>query len=263
MAQSWRHFLIIMCMLLRRDIYVLRTTFGTALIDSAVALGTELILAVHLLPLMGMPRFLIAPLFVGSIYARLFSLSNNNTIRLIYAIRAGGLPLYEAILPLPKYWLFARTIIRFSIELFLILFPLVISSIIFFGNDIGFDFVSWPSLCFFLTASSLFFGSLSIFLAHHYSFEWYLENGWARRLSIMFMTGVFFITWKTTMVCVPWFAYLALLNPTTYMVEGVRASLLDPQEYLPMAYCVVGTLFCCGFMIWAMGRSIIKRLDLV
>jgi hypothetical protein len=253
----------IMTMLLWRDLYVMKSTLLGAIIDSGVALGTEFILAVYLLPLMGMPRFLIAPLFVGGVYARLFSLANNGTLRLLFSMRKGGLPFYEAIFPLPKYWLFTRNVIRFTIETLLILGPVIGFSIILLGKDIGLGPINYIYTLFFLITSSLFFGGLSLFLAHHYTLQWYLENGWARRLSIFFMTSVLFITWKTCMRYAPWFAYITLLNPTTYMVEGMRAALLGGENYLPMAYSVGGTLFFCTVMLLAMGRSITKRLDLI
>jgi hypothetical protein len=263
MRGAWYNYMQITVTLLKRDLYVLKSTFFTTLIDGAVALTTELILTIHLLPLMGMPRFLIAPIFVGSIYSRLFSLGHNNSIRIQYGIKEEGLPLYEATLPLPHAWLCARSVIRFGIETFLILFPLISVSVLLFARNIGLEAAHWPLLIFFVTTSSLFFAALSIFLGHHYAFNWYLENGWARRLSVMFMTSVLFITWKTTLIYVPWFAYLTLLNPTTYMVEGMRAALLKPEQYLPIPLCIIGTLFFCIVTLWAMSRSIKKRLDLV
>lgn len=249
--------------LLLRDLYVFKATLVSTFIDSAVALFTEIILNVKLLPLMGMPRELIAPLYVGGIFAKLFFLAHSNSLRIQYEIRDGGLIFYEAALPLSKGWLFARNLIRFTVETLLILLPLIMISIPLVGNDLGIAEPQWALLVFFMVASALFFGALSIFIAHHYPFDWYMENIWPRRLSFLFMTSVLFITWKRVFLYIPWFGYLALLNPTTYLVEGMRSALFDPTLYLSRTACVVGACFFCILLIIMMYRSIIKRLDLV
>jgi hypothetical protein len=249
--------------LLSRDLYVFRSTMMGTIIDAAISLCTEIILNVKLLPLMGMPRELIAPLYIGGIFAKLFFLAHSYSLRIQYGIKNGGLPLYEATLPLAKSWLFARNVIRFVIETLLILVPLTVASIPLVGADLGINNPNWIALLFFSVASALFFGALSIFIAHHYPFDWYMENIWPRRLSFLFMTSVLFVTWKRTMLYVPWFGYMTLLNPTTYLVEGMRNALFDQNLYLPQSICIVGSLFFCIIIIILMYKSIIKRLDLV
>lgn len=249
--------------LLLRDLYVFKATMVSTFIDSAVALFTEIILNVKLLPLMGMPRELIAPLYVGGIFAKLFFLAHSNSLRIQYEIRDGGLIFYEGTLPIDKSWLFARSLIRFTVETLLILLPLILLSIPLVGQDLGIASPQWGLLIFFILASALFFGALSIFIAHHYPFDWYMENIWPRRLSFLFMTSVLFVTWKRVFLYVPWFAYFTLLNPTTYFIEGMRAALFDPALYLCQTVCVVGACFFCILLVILMYKSIIKRLDLV
>lgn len=263
MQNSFLHNMRITKALLLRDLYVFRSTMSTIIIDAAISLGTEIILSTKLLPLMGMPRELIAPLYIGGIFAKLFFLAHSNSLRLLYEIKQKGMLFYEVLLPLPKSWLFARSLIRFVIETLLILLPITIASIPLVGSDLGIGDPQWTLVIFFSIMSSLFFGALSTLLAHHYNFDWYMENIWPRRLSFLFMTSVLFTTWKKTALYIPWFGYLTLLNPTTYFVEGLRGALFDQKFYLSQSLCIVGTLLFCTITIICMHKSVTKRLDLV
>lgn len=249
--------------LLIRDIYVFRSTVITTFIDAAISLCTEIILNVKLLPLIGMPRELIAPLYIGGIFAKLFFLAHTNSLRIQYEIKQGGMLFYDALLPLSKAWLFTRNIIRFMIETLLIIVPLTVASIFFIGSDLGINHPQWIMLIFFALTSTFFFGALSIFLAHHYEFNWYMENIWPRRLSFLFMISVLFTTFRKTVFYIPWFGYLTLLNPTTYLAEGMRGALFDATAYLHPLICVIGAFFFCTITVRCMHKSIMKRLDLI
>ena len=84
---------------------------------------------------------------------------------------------------------------------------------------------------------------------------------WPRRLSPLFSFGANFLIWKKVYAFSPKISYLLLANPTVYLSEGLRSTLLDEQHYLPLYICIGMAIFFITFFIGVLAHGVKKRLD--
>ena len=109
--------------LLTRDLKVLKRRLNSLIIDGLILVSVTVLIFGYLLPLLGMPTTLIAPIFLGnSLSFFLASLGYNFATRMVYDLKFDRFIDYFLTLPLPKKWLFAYFITSFIIELLHLLY---------------------------------------------------------------------------------------------------------------------------------------------
>ncbi len=248
--------------LLARDMKVLKSRLRSLVIDSLILVIIAVLVFGNLLPMMGMPTKLIAPVFLGnSLSFFLASLGYNWALRMAYDLKFDRFISYFLIIPLPKPWLFAYYIISFIIEAAIVTLPMVTVGIIALGNDFGPINEGWPIfLCMYFLAL-LFWGLFFLGSAFIYDYQWFRSNMWARRIMPLFALGPAFFTFNTIATIAPAISKLMFLNPITYVIEGLRTSLLGGTDYLPLSLCLSGSLIAIIFMYIRLHYGIYKQLD--
>lgn len=248
--------------LLHRDMKVLKKRLHNVIIDGFILVAITVLVFGNLLPLLGMPTVLIAPAFLGnSLSFFLASLGYNFALRMAYDLKFDRFISYFLTLPLPKHWLFSYYIISFMIEASIVSLPLITLGIIALGNNFGpiqgniFVFFA-VYLCSLLFWSLFFLGSSFI-----YSFQWFKSHLWARRIMPLFIFSPAYFTFKTIQPILPLFHKLYFLNPLTYIIEGLRVSLLAGNDYLSLPICLMGILVSLIGMFIRLRRGIYKQLD--
>lgn len=247
--------------LLQRDLYVLRLKIPDLLIDSLIVLLTEILLLGKLYPLLGLPNAYIAPLFIGgSVTFLLFDLGYSFAMRYVYYRGYEELS-YQLTLPLPKRWVFAEHILAFIIESAIVTTPLIGGGI-FVLRD-AFEPINGSFLLFSAVycITLVYFGTYFFASSFWYEKEWFQDNMWPRRLSPLLFFSAAFYAWYDAYALSPLLGKLLLLNPLTYIVEGMRASLLGQEGFLPLMLCVTVIFICIGIDCWRIAQAIDKRLD--
>lgn len=107
----------------------------------------------------------------------------------------------------------------------------------------------------------VFFALLFLTLSFTYEYKWFLDNIWPRRLSPLFLLSASFFPWYKVKVFSPFFAYLFLPNPITYIIEGFRSALLGSDQYLPFSICITVLIMSIIALIAILTRAIYKRLN--
>jgi len=131
-------------------------------------------------------------------------------------------------------------------------------------NQFSLEHFSFVKFYFLLLVASLFLGFFSIFIVS-ITKDMYsgLDNIWTRILFPMWFLGGFQFTWKTVYHISPPLAYINLLNPLTYALEGGRAAALDPAQSLPYWLCI-GALMLFTILFGYLGiQNLKKRLDCI
>jgi ABC-2 type transport system permease protein len=82
-----------------------------------------------------------------------------------------------------------------------------------------------------------------------------------RILFPMWFLGCYQFTWHMLYETNPTLAYLNLLNPVTYIVEGMRGSLDLNLPLLSYPVCVAATSIFIILFAWAGVRNFKRRLD--
>ncbi len=244
-----------------RDIRFIISGLHTRLIDGAIILLMQLLVIAKFLPLLGMPADLIAPLFIGTMTQIIFSASYGIAFRQVADLRKTRFINYQLMLPLPKLWLFAQFISSFMIEIAFISLPLLILGSIFLGSTFFGSGSSWLAVIAMYLISLFFYALFFIYLVFNSSYTWFMDNVWARRLSPLFLLGCSYYTWYKLYAFNAGIGILQLLNPLTYVHEGLRAALLGQEGFLPLWICLCMVIFWCIIMGLLLARAITKRLD--
>ncbi len=247
--------------LLHRDLLVLKQKWRGMIIDSVVPLVAQVILFGKLFPLLGMPASFIAPLYLGSITGFSFFFGFSLGLRIVFDIQYTRFIDYHMSLPLPKRWLFAQYVTYFMIETAAVTLPLILLGIILLGKSFTIVVTSWPLFFVSYILMLLFFGTFFLALSFHYDFDWFRENLWPRRLTPLFTLSANFFVWKSIYAFSPWISYLFLLNPVTYLAEGLRATLIGGDAFISPSICIPMTCIFITLAVLLLCVGIHKRLD--
>lgn len=249
--------------LLHRDLKVLSSHLISRFIDGIVIVGLQIVEFCYILPLMGLSPSLIGPLFLGTLLLIVFHMGFAMSLRHLHDLHSDRFIDYQLTLPLPWQGLLLSYIIFFIIEVSIIAIPLLTTSIIFFRTQFGIEHVNIIGLLCIYPLSLLFLGILFLYLPFAYSFDWFNDNIWPRRLSPLFILSTVFLPWKQVHAFSPIIGQLFLLNPLTYVADGLRAALIGGPDFISVWRCIVILLaftFILGAMLVFQTK---KRLDIV
>ncbi len=248
--------------LLRRDLLLLKKSLRTKLIDGLFLLIPEVITFGYLFPLLGMPTAFIPSLFIGAGFVfTFFILGYGFVMPINYALPHGHIFNYQLTLPLPKRWLLAEYVTYFVIETTLVISPLIIVGIIILGPLFTIVKTQWFLFMITYLLSLVLFGLLFLSACFVYEFTWFRDNLWPRRLSPLFTFSTILFTWSAIKKFSPFISKILLLNPATYVTEGLRASLLGGHEHLSLIFSIPALFGWILFYCWQLKRGVYKRLD--
>lgn len=247
--------------LMRRELYRGKELCTQATIDGAFQAGSQYILICYLFPIMGMPKALIAPMYIGAIIAMVFSAGFSSAFNQLFDLRGNRIIDYHLTLPITKTWLMAVYIARSMISMALATIPFFLLALYMtslFSITVEykpFSFVAFYVLT--LLCFSIWYQASSF----AYELHWFLNNMWPRRLFFIFLFGCLFIPWSAIYAVSPFVAYIFLCNPITYIAEGWCASVLPSATYLPLSVCFLVVSVSIAFGIKALSFCMRKRLD--
>jgi ABC-type polysaccharide/polyol phosphate export permease len=208
-----------------------------------------------------MKPHLIAPLYISTFVLMLFTIGFTQSLRMVFDIKFNRYIDYLLTLPLPKAWLFSTYVFSFMLETLLTTLPLITVGILTLHKHFPLDQIQWFAFFGFYLLALLFMSVFVLMLALSFSYQWYMDNIWPRILSPLLCIGAVFFTWNGINLFSPRVAQLTLLNPFTYVAEGIRRGLLGGSEYLPFSYCVPAVFLALAVAVLLLARGIKKRLD--
>lgn len=255
------HYLRTYLALVRRDLWVIKKRYRGAIQDSATSLIIQLLVFGSFLPLMGVSPTLIAPLFIGAQAASMFFLGMGFGLRTIFDIKYTRFIDYRLTLPLPKRWLFASYITYFMMEAMIISGPLLTIGIITLGPKFQAINPNWIIFIGIYFMALSFYGLMFLGLSLHYEYDWFMQNLWPRRLTVLFAFSPLFFIWHSVHQFSPKLAYAMLANPLTSIAEGLRTTLIGGSLFLPVYLCAPLLAGWIALMICFVYRSMYKRLD--
>jgi ABC-2 type transport system permease protein len=247
--------------LLYRDVRFVLSQLPSRLLDGFFVVAVQTLAIGSFLPLLGMSPSLTGPLYIGTMTQIMFSTAFTFAFRFAFDLKTDRFIEYELTLPLPKLWVVGKIIVSFMIQLALIGLPLIFLGTIFLNKVFSLHNAHWglSITMYFLTL--LFYSLLFIYMAFNYSYAWFTDNAWARRLTPLFLTGSAYFTWYKLFAFNKFLAYFLLINPLTYVHEGLRAALLGQENFLPIWICIPALMLFCGAMMMLLNRAVNKRLD--
>lgn len=170
---------------------------------------------------------------------------------------------YYLTLPLPQSMVFLRLAVSNAIQAFFIaIFFLPFAKLILW-NSFTFENFSFLKFIIIFPLVHLFYGSFSLFLAMRMESLAKIGNVWTRIVYPLWFLGCFQFSWTTLHEVAPKIAYINLLNPLVYAMEGVRGAIIGEAGFLPFWNCVAMLIFFTIFTLWIGIRGLKKRLDCI
>ena len=98
-------------------------------------------------------------------------------------------------------------------------------------------------------------------MSYYYDFEFFGNDLWPRRLTPLFCIGALFVPWYGVFQFSQKIAWLLLLNPTTYFVEGLRATFIGDGNHLALGYSLPMAFVLIMAASMLLARGVKKRFD--
>ena len=170
---------------------------------------------------------------------------------------------YYLTLPLPQWMVFLRLSVSSAIKAFCIAIFFVPFAKLILWNSFTFANFSIVKFLIIFPLVHIFYGSFSLFLAMRIESIEKIGNIWLRIVYPLWWLGCFQFSWATLHAAAPTVAYINLLNPLVYAMEGVRNAMLGSEGSLPFINCVVMIMLFTALFLWIGIRGLKKRLDCV
>lgn len=261
-TKNYTSFFSIFLVLLRRDLITLRYILPGMLIDSCILLLSSLLVFAGFLPHLGLPAQMIGPLYIGSQISLFFFIGYTFALKKTADLQFNRFIDYQTALPLPNWYIFAEYIIFFMIESTITTLPLLVVGMYVLGSKMGLLSINifFFGIMFFLTV--LFVSSFFLMLSFYYQYHWFMRNIWPRRLTPLFVLSCNIMTWHSVNNFSPFFGKILLLNPFTYLAEGLRVTLFaNKQLYLPLTATIPVTILMICISWILLLKGIKKRID--
>lgn len=244
--------------LLQKDMKVLFSKFRSTIIDCIFPLITQIITFGYLFPLLGVAQSKIGPMYIGSALSLFLQLGFSIGVRMMASIETTRFIDYLITLPLPKHWFIAQSILSGIIEMGIVIMPLLFTSLLVLPITFA---IKWFQFSIIFLCTGLFFSSLFLATSYLYDFNWFFDNLWPRRLVPLWWFGAGLFVWQQVYEFSPLLGYLFLLNPITYVAEGLRSALLPGNHYISVPYCAAALIVFSIINYMLIMRGMRKKLD--
>ncbi len=166
-----------------------------------------------------------------------------NVSRLISDLQGERSITYALTLPLPQWMVFFRIAISNALQgMAIAIFILPMAKVLLWNNFCLDQMCLYKFLIIFVL-SHLFYGFFSLWLASMVKNLEAIGDVWMRVVFPLWFLGGYQFTWASFVAKSPALAYLNLLNPLLYCMEGVRAAVMGQEGYLPFWWCCAALVF--------------------
>lgn len=253
----------IMTQLIRADFALLKQGLPDKLINLAIYLGISLFVPVYLLPSFGINAIFARFSLAGAIAtAGLFEVFPGVT-NLVSDFEGENITGYYLTLPIPSWFVFIRSMLSFSLNgLLLTLYSIPICFALVWQKFNPAD-INVGKLAAIILITALFYGAFAIWITSFVKNLLTIEHVWMRFVFPLWFLGGFQFTWLALKDFYAPLAYINLLNPMLYVLEGTRAAMLGQQGYISYALCITALGAWTVFCIWHGIIRLKKRLDFV
>ncbi len=249
--------------LLRTDLEIFKQTIGDKLIDLFIWIVTMVLVTTYLMPSFGLAvaytGFLVASLVVS---AGLFEVYGSVT-NLVSDFESNNITSYYLTLPMPSYLVFIEKMAYFTINtLTMGLLVLPISKLLAW-NALDLSQLNLFKLGLMFMLANVFYAAFTLWVTSRTPGLEQIGSVWMRFVYPLWFLGGFQYSWQVLYDYSPTLAYISLINPMIYVMEGARAAVLGQEGSLNFWMCLgmllLFTILCC----WHGLKLLKKRLDYI
>lgn len=249
--------------LLLTDLSIFKNTFYDRLINLTIWISSMIIINRYLMPAFGLSttygNFILAGLVASAGLFEVFP----SVVNLVADFEGDQIIHYHMTLPLPTYLVWLRLIMYFAISAGAIaIFVLPIGQVLLW-NDFNIMQVDIVKFAIVFVMANMFYGVFTLWITSKVKNMGKISNVWMRFVFPVWFFGCFQFSWQVLFKTWPALAYINLLNPLTYSMEGFRAAILGQPGYLPFWHCMLMLFIFWLVFFYFSTKSLNKRLDLI
>lgn len=166
---------------------------------------------------------------------------------------------YYLTLPTKSWVIFASFVCFYTLMGVLLTFLVLPFGLAILYNIFDFAQVDWIRTFVIILLSNIFFSVSTLVITAHIPTISKVRNVWARFIFPLWFLGGFQFSWEVVYKISAPIAYVLLLNPIVFVMEGCRAALLGQSGFLPWGICCVA-LMGYTMLSWFYMRYKMKRL---
>lgn len=257
------HSLNIVYALLARDVNVIKKNFVNDLINTLVIVLFYEFIFGYMGSSIGVAPHASFNVFVGNLGILILFLSYGRAFTDLFDVHRTGFFDYKRTVPLSFNWLLLSYLLSYVMNYLMMLTPLFIIGKIVLGPKLSFALTNWP-LFFGVVLMGMFFtAALYLNFVFRVSIQFFSVDYWQRVHGPLFLLGCSFFTFKPAAAYSSILSKILLLNPFTYINEGMRSTLSGSDTYLSASLCftVLSALTILNLIVLFGFTK--KRLDVV
>lgn len=249
--------------MLSTDFKIFKRTIIDKQIDLFIWISTYLVVTNFLMPAFGLEQsytgFLTASLAAS---AGLFELWAS-VVNLVSDFEGNNITSFYLTLPIPSWLVFVKNLIFYTFNTAVLGILVLPISKLFLWSYLDFSHFSMLKFFIIFMLTNVFFAAFTLWTASRVPGMEKIGNVWMRFVYPLWWFGCFQYSFKVLHDFSPKFAYISLINPMVYAMEGTRAAVLGQEGSLNFWLCAgmltVLTTACAAHAIIRLK----KRLDFV
>jgi len=249
--------------LLKIDLKLFKEILLDKIVDLFIWVACTILIMGYIMPLLGLSNdygvFQLAGLVASAGLFEVFP----SVMGLVSDYEGDRLISYQLILPVPSWLIFIKIICHYAISAIILgLCVIPMGKLVLWQQ---FDLTQIQLIPFALMAlvTGIFYGVFTLLISSMCKDMSRIGNVWMRFIFPLWFLGGFQFSWTVLYRLAPKLAYANLLNPMTYIMEGMRAALLGQAEYISVWYCIMASLCFIIAFGWIALARLKKRLDYV
>ncbi len=253
----------VMAQLLRRDLISYKRGFLGKLFDTAFLLFTNLVVFGYFMSQYGLGGSYGPFILIGAIATFGFFDVVGKVYELISDIEGERKISYTLTLPISSRMVFIYIAIYWAINSALITLPLFFVGKLILFEQFDLAKISLVRLIPMFITINLFYGFFSLWLSSILKNLGEVAALWIRVVNPLWMFGAYFYAWSAIYALSPMVAWIDLINPLVYVVEGMRAASLGQEGFIPFWICFCALWIFILIFSSSGIRRLQKRLDCV
>lgn len=245
--------------IVRRDLTIHFKNYKATLVNTIILFACNILTFAYLFPTTdsGYGAFY----FMGSLVTFGFFSGVMNAYELIGDVEGDRSINYLLTMPLPSWLTFVAIGLSWSLRTIVNIAPMFILGKLLLWEQLDLSKIHYVPFIFQFITASLFYGFFGLWTATMFKRMSDAGNIWLRMVNPMFLFGAFMFSWKSIAATMPWVSIVLLLNPIVYANEGMRATGLDPNNYIPFWICNLVLWGCTLLFGWWGIRRLRTWLD--
>jgi len=249
--------------LLAEELVIFRETFSDKIINLGIWVSITAGIFGYIMPEFGLSAdygsFQLAGLIASAGLFEIFP----SVMTLLSDIDGDRIISYQLTLPVPSWLILMKKIVYYAINALSLAICVTPIGKIVLWNQFDLTKIRIIPFILMLIVTSIFYGTFTLWLTARAKNMATIGNVWMRFLFPMWFLGGFQFSWAVLYKISPILAYLNLLNPLTYVMEGTRAALLGQQDFISVWICILALSIFSILSGWYATVKLKQRLDFV